>query len=128
MAAGNKSSRETRLAWRNRICLSPDIFLPLHSLRSLDYPHFPILSEWLVGGLAGAVVAVAIYFFLFRSIWRSGRAGWTSGSNAIALAVVPYSLLSGDTLFSIPQFIIVCLLAQIHPASGKNAVRDAAAR
>jgi len=94
----------------------------------LDYPHFPILSEWLIGGVAGAVVAVAIYFLLFRSIWRSGRVGLTSGSSAIALAVVPYSLLSGDTLFSIPQFIIVCLLAQIHPASGKNAVRDAVAR
>ena len=51
-----------------------------------------------------------------------------AGSSVIALAVVPYSLLSGDTLFSIPQFIIVCLLAQVHPASGKNAVQDAAAR
>ena len=51
-----------------------------------------------------------------------------AGFSAMALAVVPYSLLSRDTLFSIPQFIIVCLLAQVHPSSGKNAVQDAAAR
>lgn len=94
----------------------------------LDYPHFPILSEWLVGGIAGAVVAVAIYVLLFRSIWRSGWDGWKSGSSAIALAVVPYSLLSGDTLFSIPQFIIVCLLAQGQLASSKHAVQDAPVR
>ena len=88
----------------------------------LDYPHFPILSERLISGIAGTVVAVAIYFLLFRSIWRSGRVGWTSGSSAIALAVVPYALLSGDTLFSMPQFIMVCLLAQSQAGSGAPAI------
>jgi hypothetical protein len=90
----------------------------------LDYPHFPILSEWLVGGIAGAVVAVAIYVLLFRSIWRSGWDGWKSGSSAVAVAVLPYALLSGDTLFSIPQFIIVCLLAQSQLAEGRGCVKN----
>ncbi|NPV05203.1 MAG: hypothetical protein HPY67_10780 [Syntrophaceae bacterium] len=89
---------------------------------SLDYPHFPILSEWLVSGIAGAVAAVAIYVLLFRSIWRSGWDGWKSGSSALAVAVLPYSLLSGDTLFSIPQFIIICLLAQSQAVSGAPAI------
>ena len=80
---------------------------------SLDYPHFPILSEWLVSGIVGAAVAVTIYVLFFQSIWRSGWEGLRSGSSAIALAVLPYTLLSGDTLFSIPQFIIVCLLAGV---------------
>ncbi len=84
----------------------------------LDYPHFPLLSEWLTGGIAGALTAAAIYGLLFTSILRSGWRGWTSGSSAIAVAVLPYSLLSGDTLFSIPQFIIVCLLAQSQAETG----------
>lgn len=91
----------------------------------IDYPHFPILSEWLVSGIAGAFVAVAIYFiyfFLFQSIWRSRREGWTSGSSAMVLAVLPYSLISGDTLFSIPQFIMVCLLAQSQVETGVHAI------
>jgi hypothetical protein len=78
----------------------------------LDYPHFPILSEWLVSGIAGVLTALAVYLLLLQSLWRSGRQGWLSGSSVIALAVLPYSLLSGDTLFSIPQFIVVCLLTQ----------------
>lgn len=84
----------------------------------LDYPHFPLLSEWLVGGIAGALTAAVIYGLLFTSILRSGWRGWTSGSSAVAVAVLPYALLSGDTLFSIPQFIIVCLLAQSQAETG----------
>ena len=92
---------------------------------NLDYPHFPILSEWLIGGIVGGIAAIAVYFLLFQSVWNAGRGGWISGSSAIVIAVVPYSLLSGDTLFSIPQFLIVCLLAQIYTAPGRNAVQNA---
>jgi hypothetical protein len=86
----------------------------------LDYPHFPLLSEWLVGGIAGALAAAAIYGLLFTSVLRSGWRGWTSGSSAVAVAVLPYALLSGDTLFSIPQFIVVCLLAQSQAAASSS--------
>jgi hypothetical protein len=80
----------------------------------IDYPHFPILSEWLIGGVVGSMAAAAVYLLLVRAIWRSGREGLFSGSSAIALLVFPYSLLSGDTIFSIPQFLIACLLVQSH--------------
>jgi len=43
---------------------------------------------------------------------------WTSRSSAVKIAVLPYFLLSGDTLFSIPQFIIACLLAQSQTETG----------
>ncbi len=92
----------------------------------LDYPHFPLLSEWLAGGIAGAMAALAIYALLFRSLWRSGWRGWTTGSSAVAVAVLPYALLSGDTLFSIPQFIIACLLAQSQAETGNASVETGA--
>ena len=79
-----------------------------------DYPHFPILSEWLIGGVVGIIAASAVYLIFFQAIWRSGREGLFFGSSAIALSVFPYSLLSGDTIFSIPQFLIVSLLVQSH--------------
>jgi hypothetical protein len=94
----------------------------------LDYPHLPILSEWLVAGVPGVMTALAIYFLLFQSIWRSGRDGWKSGLSAIALATIPYSLISGDTIFSIPQFIIICLLAQCQQRAGKQPTRAVAKR
>jgi len=94
----------------------------------IDYPHLPILSELLVAGVPGLMTALAIYFLLFQSIWRSGRDGWKSGLSAIALAIIPYSLISGDTIFSIPQFIIICLLAQCQQRVGKQSKRAAVKR
>jgi hypothetical protein len=78
----------------------------------LDYPHFPLLSEWLIGGVIAALAAMAIYVLLFQILWRIGWHGWMSGITPTALVVLFYSILSGDTLFSVPQFIMVCLLAQ----------------
>jgi hypothetical protein len=47
--------------------------------------------------------------------------GWTSGSSAVKMAVLPCFLLSGDTLFSIRQFIIDCLLTQCQIETGAHA-------
>jgi len=79
---------------------------------SMDYPHFPLLSEWLIGGVIGALTALTIYLSLSHTLWCLGLRGWMSGMTPIAFVVLFYSLLSGDTLFSAPQFIIACLLAQ----------------
>jgi hypothetical protein len=90
----------------------------------MDYPHFPIMSEVLIGGFGGGLVSIAVYGMFFLSIWRSGRKGLLSGSSVIALAVFPYSILSGDTIFSVPQFIIICLLVESQLASGHHAAQD----
>ena len=94
----------------------------------LDYPHFPIMSEVLIGGVWGGCASIAVYLLLFFSIWRTGWKGLISGSSAIVLAVIPFSMVSGDTLFSVPQFIIICLLVQDQLASGKHAIQDAVLR
>jgi hypothetical protein len=87
---------------------------------SFDYPHFPLMSEWLIGGILGEIAAIIFLIMVFWSIWQSGRKGWKSGSTVLILAVMPYSMLSGDTLFSIPQFIALCLLAQSQNMSTKH--------
>jgi len=94
----------------------------------MDYPHFPLLSEWLSGGIIAALVTMAIYFLLYRSLWRLGWHGWMTSITPMALIVLFYSLLSGDTLFSVPQFIIACLLVQSQLSVVMPAGQDAPAR
>lgn len=81
----------------------------------VDYPHLPILSEWIVGGVLGALLATAMYALLLRAMWQAGSGGWRSGATAVGLSVIPFSMISGDTVFSMPQFLIACLLLQSVP-------------
>jgi len=72
------------------------------------YPHMSIMTEWIIGGGIFGFVAFAFYAWPFLLIWRAKRV------LPIALFVVtlPYSLISGDTVFSLP-ICIACMLVAL---------------
>lgn len=72
------------------------------------YPHSPILSLWLMGGLGGLVLVILFYSL---PIWHLAkqRAPWHLTVLVLAL---PFSLLSGDTVFSLP-LVVAALLASM---------------
>lgn len=80
--------------------------------KHIDYPHAPILSAWIAGGLQGLVIALAFYGLLAWLMWRAGWAGLTTGATPVMLAVLPFTVISGDTVLSIPQLIVAALLVQ----------------
>lgn len=73
-----------------------------------NYPHMSIMTEWIIGGVIFGLVAIAFYAWPFSLIWRAKRV------LPIALFVValPYSLISGDTVFSLP-ICIACMLVAL---------------
>jgi hypothetical protein len=71
------------------------------------YPHSSILSAWLAGGFIFAVVAVFFYLWPLYSVFASG----SIISISLLLISMPYSLISGDTVFSIPIFISAMIVA-----------------
>ncbi|MEL7548344.1 hypothetical protein AAGV37_00620 [Pseudomonas protegens] len=75
------------------------------------YPHMSIMTEWIIGGVFFGLVAIAFYVWPFVLIWRAKRV------LPIALFVVtlPYSLISGDTVFSLP-ICIACMLVALSSA------------
>ena len=72
------------------------------------YPHMSIMTEWIIGGGIFGFVAIAFYAWPFLLILRAKRV------LPIALFVVtlPYSLISGDTVFSLP-ICIACMLVAL---------------
>lgn len=62
------------------------------------YPHMSIMAEWIVGGVVFGLVAIGFYVWPFLFIWRARRVLPT----ALFLVTLPYSLISGDTVFSLP--------------------------
>lgn len=76
----------------------------------LDYPHMPLLSEWLISGIPGLLSGLAAYAFVLLALARSGREGWLTGSSAVVLVVLPYTMISGDTLLSWPYLFVAGLL------------------
>jgi len=78
----------------------------------IDYPHAPILSAWLMAGLLGLAAVCIFYFAIAGSAWRAGTDGIASGATPLMLAVLPYSLISGDTVFSLPMTISAAFLLQ----------------
>ncbi|KYG69898.1 hypothetical protein AZI85_16015 [Bdellovibrio bacteriovorus] len=75
-----------------------------------DYPHLTIFSEWLVSGILGLILSVAIFCFIMRLIVKAGNLGVVTGVSFIAAAAVPHALISGDILVSNPQFLGVLLV------------------
>lgn len=73
-----------------------------------NYPHMSIMTEWIIGGVIFGFVAIAFYAWPLSLIWRAKRV------LPIALFVValPYSLISGDTVFSLP-ICIACMLVAL---------------
>lgn len=71
------------------------------------YPHMPVISEWLIGGALFALVAIAFYVWPFWLILRERRLF----PIALFVLVMPYALISGDTVFSLPTCISCMLVA-----------------
>ncbi|KQV19472.1 hypothetical protein ASC97_29160 [Rhizobium sp. Root1203] len=91
----------------------------------IDYPHAPILSAWIGFGVLGLVLSFAFYAITGINILLAGRIGLLSGVSFFALGVMPYSLISGDTIFSLPHAVIAAVLASIIVAQKKKNKRNA---
>jgi len=70
-----------------------------------DYPHFSIFSEWIIGGVFFALVAIAFFVWPFWLILKTRRLF----PIALFFLAMPYVLISGDTVFSLP-ICIGCML------------------
>jgi hypothetical protein len=69
----------------------------------LDHPHMPVVSEWLIGGVLAGLAAVGFYAGLLWAAWKRREV-----IPATALLVtMPFALISGDTVFSLPQMMSV---------------------
>jgi hypothetical protein len=80
--------------------------------RIQDYPHMPILSAALMSGWIGGLLALAIYLLVGWSIWRAGWRGWMTGATVIVLLLLPYALISGDTVLSSAHWLIAALMLE----------------
>lgn len=80
-----------------------------------NYPHNSIVTEWIIGGVVFGLVAIAFYAWPFLLIWRTKSVVEIS----IFLFSVPYSLMSGDTVFSLPA-CIACMLVALSAARKKE--------
>lgn len=78
----------------------------------IDYPHAPLLAAWVAFGLTGLFLAIAFYGVMLLNVFRAGKEGILSGATPIALAVLPYSLISGDTILSLPHALIGAMLVE----------------
>ncbi|MNI44628.1 hypothetical protein D3C73_990100 [compost metagenome] len=72
-----------------------------------NYPHISIVTEWIIGGVVFGLIAIAFYAWPFLLIWRTKSVVVIS----LFLVSVPYSLISGDTVFSLPVCIACMLVA-----------------
>jgi hypothetical protein len=70
------------------------------------YPHSPIISAWIAGGVVFGLVAVLFYVWPIFSIWRGGD----FISLVLVVFATPYSAISGDTVFSLPVTLSAMLV------------------
>lgn len=83
----------------------------------IDYPHLTILSGGLISGLLGGLVVTLFYVFLLFQVYKLGIEGWRTGITPLSLLIMPYSLLSGDTILSVPQTISIALILEAYVIS-----------
>jgi hypothetical protein len=84
------------------------------------YPHMPVISEWIIGGVLFAVVALAFFVWPFLQILSARRLFPV----ALFLLVMPYVLISGDTVFSLPICISCMLVALSTVERSTRSFRD----
>ncbi|WP_145978859.1 hypothetical protein [Pseudomonas mosselii] len=77
------------------------------SCDKFHYPHMAIMTEWLIGGFFFGLVAVAFYVWPLWVVWRQGSVIHI----ALLMMALPYSLISGDTVFSLPGVVASLLVA-----------------
>ena len=71
------------------------------------YPHMSILSEWIIGGALFGAIAIAFYAWPAWSVWRQKSVAHI----ALLMLAMPYSLISGDTVFSLPLYLACMFIA-----------------
>lgn len=71
------------------------------------YPHMSIMSEWLIGGIVLGLTAIMFYLLPLFLVMRNKSVVHIS----ILLFSLPYSLISGDTVFSLPIYLGCMLVA-----------------
>lgn len=76
--------------------------------KTLDYPHSTVLSAWLLGGPAIAILVLSVYGLLTYAAWKGGLS-----ASVLLLCMLPYSLVSGDTLFSLPHVLSIGALVLV---------------
>ncbi|HRN87732.1 MAG TPA: O-antigen ligase family protein [Hyphomicrobium sp.] len=86
----------------------------------IDYPHSPILSAWIGFGIVGLLLALGFYAVTIYNLFVAGKAGLLSGASAVTLAVMPYSFISGDTIFSLPHTMIGALLIEVSARTARR--------
>ncbi len=79
----------------------------------IDYPHMTILSAILFGGIGFGILLSFFYIFLIYMVMKMREFGTMSGITILVFIALSYSLISGDTLISIPQVIAIATLVGV---------------
>ncbi len=79
----------------------------------LDYPHSTLMSAWLAFGIVGLIGGLLFYAIPGINALRNGLAGYANGTFPILLVVMPFSLISGDTVLSIWPATVAALLVDL---------------
>lgn len=80
------------------------------------YPHMPVISEWLIGGALFALVGIAFYAWPFWLLLRERHLLPV----VLFVLAMPYALISGDTVFSLP-ICISCMLVALSTVQRRGA-------
>lgn len=76
----------------------------------IDYPHSPILSSWVGFGLVGLILVLGFYGIIAINMAANRWTGLINGTTAIAACTAIYSLISGDTIFSVHHILVAGIL------------------
>ncbi len=92
----------------------------------IDYPHAPMLSAWLIGGFLGFALVLWFYISVLVLFVTAGRSIFVTGIPAILIALSPFVLVSGDTIFSLLHFLsgvfVLLLSIRFQALDGETAV------
>ncbi len=75
----------------------------------LDYPHLPLMSEALIGGVPLFLLGLAIYVLLSLGAARSIWSGEAVGLGLMYIGASGVAIISGDTMLSISIWVTVSL-------------------
>lgn len=90
----------------------------------LDYPHLPILSQALIGGVPLLILCLLIYVRLSIESLRTILNGRAIGLGMIFIVASGVAVISGDTMLSIATWVSVSVaLAAMQHDVGRHAIK-----
>lgn len=93
--------------------------------RFLDYPHLPLLSQALIGGLPLLLIGLAAYVVLSLSALSAMWTGQAVGVGIMFVLASAVAMISGDTMLSIVTWVTVSpTLAALLPGAGIPSLRE----